>query len=163
MSLFICHSFTSTPSVRHHNLHLLSFVDNARVNSGLLVHLNRQQKELWSDNGIAVLNSWKDVPVLKSLPVSVLTTKGGDIKENSSSNDVTRQWWQIAGSFFFFCKLITCVKERPPWQVKWMVCLNVDHCCRPRRGKNKDEKNYTKDCFFVCFFFLHPLYLIFTW
>lgn len=69
-------------------------------------------------------------------PTSILITKEGDMRENSTSNDATRQWRQFAGSF---CKLWSHVWNKDP------LTFEMDGLFELRsmlRAKKEEKKGY---------------------
>lgn len=78
-------------------------------------------------------------------PMSVLITKEGDMGENSTSNDATRQWRQFAGSC---CKLWSHVWNKDP------LTFEIDGLFELRSmllAKKKEDT--TLKIFFLLFFF----------
>lgn len=89
-------------------------------------------------------------------PMSVLITKEGDMGENSTSNDATRQWRQFAGSC---CKLWSHVWNKDP------LTFEIDGLFELRSmlwAKKKEDT--TLKIFFLLFFlnnfFLPDMYLL---
>lgn len=88
-------------------------------------------------------------------PVSILITKAGDMRENSTSNDATRQWRQFAGRF---CKLWSHVwnKDLSTFEMDKMDGLSE---IRSMLRAKKKKKRYNTNKTFFFFFFYRLIFL----
>lgn len=101
-------------------------------------------------------------------PASILITKEGDMRENSTSNDATRQWRQFAARFFFFSANCDHMREkqRPPdiwngWNVDGLLELRSMLRAKKKKKKTKEEKRVPTQRRLLLFSSLSPdVYLL---
>lgn len=86
-------------------------------------------------------------------PMSILITKKVDMKENSTSNDATRQWRQFARNF---CKLWSHVWNKGPVTFEMDGLFELRSMLRAKNRKKKKKNKKKKDTAhkrFLSFFF----------